>query len=313
MRLVCISDTHNSHKAMNLPEGDVLIHAGDATGQGLTLEVERFLAWFASQPHAHKILIAGNHDWLFQRHPDMAAQLLAAHAGITYLQDSGVEIEGVKFWGSPWQPWFCDWAFNLPRKGSAIRETWNKIPLGTEVLITHGPPHGVLDQVHGGQHLGCEELKIRLEAILPRVHIFGHIHDAYGVAQSKATAYVNACSCDEEYRPTHRPIVLDFRPKSIKVHGIEPNLRLERLEHLQESLHHTENVLREKVPCELLSHQVAGLHDMAEIRGLKMEALLQDYLERGLKADLAHQLRAEKKPSKRAIPFARLEDGRDEA
>ena len=310
MRLVCISDTHNTHRALHLPYGDVLIHAGDATGQGLSLEVERFLAWFASQPHRHKILVAGNHDWLFQRHPDMAAQLLAAHPGITYLQDSGVEIQGVKFWGSPWQPWFCDWAFNLPRNGPALREVWNKFPLDIEVLITHGPPHGVLDQVHAGPHLGCEELKIRLAAVRPRVHVFGHIHDSYGVARSKVTAYVNACSCDEDYRPTHRPIVLDLLPKSVKVHGIEPNVRLERLERLQETLMHTENDVREKVLYELPPHQIDGLHEMAEIRGMRTEALLQDYVERGLHFDLAKHLRAEKKPSKRPIPFTKLEDGR---
>lgn len=147
MRLVCISDTHNTHKTLNIPRGDILIHAGDATGQGTSLEVNRFLAWFSTRPHRHKILVAGNHDWLFQHDPDGAAQLLRANPGITYLQDSGVEIEGVKFWGSPWQPWFCDWAFNLPRNGPALRQVWNKIPLDTEVLITHGPPRGMLDQV----------------------------------------------------------------------------------------------------------------------------------------------------------------------
>lgn len=312
MRLVCISDTHNAHRTLNLPGGDVLIHAGDATGQGLSLELERFLAWFAAQPHQHKILVAGNHDWLFQRHPDMAAQLLAAHPGITYLQDAGVEIEGVKFWGSPWQPWFCDWAFNLPRKGPALREVWNKIPLDTEVLITHGPPRGVLDQVHGGSHLGCEELKIRLAVVRPRIHVFGHIHDSYGVARSKVTSYVNACNCDEEYRTTHQPIVLDLRPKTIKVHGIEPNQRLERLERMQETLKPTEGAISEKVLYELPPHQIDGLHDMAEIRGVKTEALLQDYVERGLHSDLARQLRSEKKLAKRPIPFMRLEEDRAE-
>lgn len=313
MRLVCISDTHNTHKALRLPEGDVLIHAGDATGQGLSTEVESFLAWFATQPHRHKILVAGNHDWLFQRHPGMAAQLLAVHPGITYLEDSGVEIEGVKFWGSPWQPWFCDWAFNLPRQGDALREVWNKVPVDTAVLITHGPPFGVLDQIHDGPHLGCEELKVRLAAVLPRVHVFGHIHHSYGVGRSKATVYVNACSCDEDYRPTHRPIVLDLRPASIKIHGIEPNVRLERMERLQESLKHTENDLIEKVMYELPSHQIDGMHVMAEIRGMRAEALLQDYVERGLNSDLTYHLRAERKPSKRPIPFTNLEDGPSES
>lgn len=306
MRLVCISDTHNSHKGLRLPEGDILIHAGDATSQGLTLETERFLGWFSAQPHRYKIFVAGNHDWLFQRHPEMAAQLLAAHPDITYLQDSGIEIEGVKFWGSPWQPWFHDWAFNLPRGGSAIREIWNKIPISTEVLITHGPPHGILDQVRGGTHLGCEELKLRLAAVRPRVHVFGHIHDAYGVARSNTAVYVNGCSCDENYRPTHRPIVLDLNPESVEFHGIEPNQRLESLERIQSVLNETGDGLLEKVPYDLFSTQLRGLLTMAEIRGIDATALLQEYVTRGLQSDLARYLRSENRPSKRQIPHTWL-------
>ncbi|GLH74897.1 hypothetical protein GETHLI_33990 [Geothrix limicola] len=312
MRLICISDTHNAHKGMQIPDGDVLIHAGDATGQGLSQEVDRFLTWFGSQPHQHKILIAGNHDWLFQKHPEMAAQLLAAHPGITYLQDSAIEIDGVKFWGSPWQPWFLDWAFNLPRLGVGLREVWSKIPLDTDVLITHGPPHGVLDQVRGGTHLGCEELKARLATVRPRIHIFGHIHDSYGVAQSSATTYINGCSCDEDYRPTQRPIVLDIYPASIKIHGIEPNLRLERLERIQAFLNRSKDDPREEAVYQIMSALNAGMRDMAEIRGTSADDLLQDYLSRGLQSDLAKQIRSESKPSKRAIPFTKLGDVRAE-
>lgn len=308
MRLICTSDTHNAHKALRLPEGDVLIHAGDATGQGLTLEVEHFLAWFASQPHTHKILIAGNHDWLFQRHPEMATQLLARYPGITYLQDSGIEIEGIKFWGSPWQPEFCDWAFNLPRRGNCLREIWNKIPLDTDVLITHGPPYGVLDQVKGGPHLGCEELKMRIATVRPRIHIYGHIHDSYGVAQSEFTTYVNPCNCDEQYRMRNQPIVLDLTPEGVKALHIEPNMRLEGLMRLQASLRVVENDSLEKVLYELSPRHIDGLYDMAILRGMNKEALLQEYIERGLQADLAKQLQAENKPSRRVIPFTRLEE-----
>lgn len=308
MRMICISDTHNGHKSLRLPEGNVLIHAGDATGQGLHLEVERFLAWFASQPHQHKILIAGNHDWLFQRNREKAAKLLAAHPGITYLQDSGVVIEGIRFWGSPWQPWFRDWAFNLPRHGLLIRNIWSKIPTGTDVLITHGPPHGVLDQVHGGLHLGCEDLRNRLAAVRPRVHIFGHIHDSYGVAQSKKTIFVNACACDEQYRMRNQPIVLDLDLKGVKALQTEPNERLMSLTQLQASLEHATDDSREEVSFEALSRHLAGLRELASLRGVRTEALLQEYIGRGLQADLAKLCRAESKPSKRPIPFIRLEN-----
>jgi predicted phosphohydrolase len=218
MRLVFISDTH-THRDFRVPEGDVLVHAGDATGAGTLPEVRAFLAWFSSLPHSRKIFIAGNHDWLFQREPDTVRALLADHPDLVYLQDSGVAVDGVRFWGSPWQPEFMAWAFNLPRQGARIREAWNRIPVDTDVLITHGPPHGVLDQVQGGEHLGCEELRIRLGALRPRIHIFGHIHDGYGVLRSGSCLFVNASICDEHYRPVHDPIVVELGRSRITVLG----------------------------------------------------------------------------------------------
>jgi predicted phosphohydrolase len=218
MRLVLISDTH-THRNIGLPEGDVLVHAGDATSTGTLPEVSQFLAWFSSQPHLHKVFIAGNHDWLFARDQGLAAMLLAEHPDLVYLQDAGIELDGIRFWGSPWQPAFCDWAFNLPRRGPGLRAVWNKIPLGTDVLITHGPPHGALDQVRAGEHLGCEELKLRLAAVKPRLHVFGHIHDGYGVAYAGSQVLVNASTCDEQYRPLHRPIVVDISTGKVEVLG----------------------------------------------------------------------------------------------
>jgi predicted phosphohydrolase len=309
MRLVCISDTHNSHRSLHLPEGDVLIHAGDATGQGLSTEIEHFLNWFAAQPHPHKILVAGNHDWLFQRNPALAAELIARHPGLTYLQDAGVEIEGIRFWGSPWQPWFMDWSFNLPRGGAAIREKWNRIPIDTDVLITHGPPHGVLDQVHGQPSLGCEELRIRLAAVKPRVHVFGHIHDSYGTARGRDTVYINACVCGEDYRCTNRPIVVELGKTSVEVHGIEANLRLERLEALRGMAPHP-GAGPSHVPVEISEEMIESIREMAEIRSLQPEELLHAYLRRGLEVDIAKHLRSEKRPGRRAIPY-RLLDGSD--
>lgn len=223
MRLVCLSDTHNQHKRIRVPDGDVLIHAGDGTGNGEFRETAAFLCWMDSLPHHHKIMVVGNHDWTFQRDPDIAGLLLADHPGITYLQDSGYEIGGLKMWGSPWQPWFMNWAFNLPR-GPRIRERWNLIPMDTDILITHGPPHGVLDQVvhepAGGwdpglgrpEHLGCEELAIRLHAVRPRLHVFGHIHGGCGHLERNGTLFVNASICDELYRPTNPAVILDLEP-----------------------------------------------------------------------------------------------------
>ena len=223
MRLVCISDTHSAHRAISLPEGDVLIHAGDATGRGGLDEVASFLFWFSAQPHSHKILIAGNHDWLFQKYPGIANQLLAESPDITYLQDSGAEIGGVKFWGSPWQPWHLDWAFNLPRNGRQIREAWELIPIETDVLITHGPPHGILDQNYRSDHVGCEALARRLVLVRPRLHVFGHIHSSYGMTQSGATTYINASVCVGVARTLNKPIVVDLTLEGVNVHPDSPD------------------------------------------------------------------------------------------
>ena len=308
MRLICISDTHMAHRGFSLPDGDVLIHAGDATSSGTPDEVDRFMGWFASQPHPHKILIAGNHDWLFQRDPDMVSRLLEKHPGITYLLDSGVEIEGVKFWGSPWQPWFMNWAFNLPRQGVWLRDVWNLIPIDTEVLITHGPPFGILDQVRDGAHLGCEELKTRLAAVKPRVHIFGHIHDGYGVAQSKVTTYINACACTEQYEALNRPVVIDIAAEQVTVHGIETNKTKERFEEVKAMAEASEVGPMQKFEAWLPEVHLKALKEMADLRGMTTESLLQNYALRGLHSDVTKHLRAEGKSRNRSIPFRRLDD-----
>jgi predicted phosphodiesterase len=182
MRLVLLSDTHSLHGSINtVPDGDVLIHAGDMTLRGVLADLEGFLDWFAAFPHPHKLLVAGDHDWLFQSRPALAEGLVPS--GVTYLRDSGVTIQGVKFWGSPWQPRFYDWAFNLLR-GAEIAAKWALIPDDINVLITHGPPHGILDQVvmPPEKHRGCEELRERLRSLSAlRLHAFGHIHEALWV------------------------------------------------------------------------------------------------------------------------------------
>lgn len=218
MRLVCVSDTHNRHAALEVPEGDVLVHAGDFTLKGTREEVRAFDLWLGSLPHRHKLVVAGNHDWLFERSPEEARQLLTQ---ARYLQDSGASVEGVRFWGSPWQPWFLDWAFNLQR-GAPLREKWDLIPEGVDVLVTHGPPHGVRDTVAKtlprvvaglmgeGRHAGCEELLHAVARVRPRLHVFGHIHEGYGRETRDDVEFVNASCCDERYRPVNPPLVVDL-------------------------------------------------------------------------------------------------------
>ncbi len=210
-RIVCLSDTHNCNEQIAVPDGDVLIHAGDATIRGTQHEVEEFLTWFSSLPHKYKIFVAGNHDWLFEN-DNRFARLLVANFNIKYLQDSFVEIEGFKIYGSPWQPRFYDWAFNLMR-GAEIAEKWKLIPDDTDILITHGPPHGILDEVprkYFVENTGCEELRKKIEEIRPKLHIFGHIHCGYGQTEQFGVKFVNASNCDEEYNPTQPPIVIEL-------------------------------------------------------------------------------------------------------
>jgi len=193
------------HGRLIVPPGDVLVHAGDATSRGTSTQLRSFAAFIAAQPHAHKVVIAGNHDFGLEQSPALGAELF----GAAYLSDSGRTIEGVRVWGSPWQPWFFDWAFNLPR-GEPLAAKWALIPDDTDVLVTHGPPMGVLDKTSRGEPVGCEALRDRIAQVRPRLHVFGHIHEAYGAVERAGTLYVNASNCDLRYEPVNPPVVVDI-------------------------------------------------------------------------------------------------------
>ena len=214
-RIVCLSDTHNCNEQIAIPDGDILIHAGDSTIKGTDQEVIEFIYWFANLPHRHKIFVAGNHDWLFEMDNRYARRLLS-DAKIVYLQDSLTYIDGMKIYGSPWQPRFFDWAFNLNR-GAEIAEKWKLIPDDIDILITHGPPNGILDLVPRkgwDENTGCEELRKRVEEIAKlgklKLHIFGHIHWGYVTSEEFGVRFVNASNCDESYQPSQPPIVIDL-------------------------------------------------------------------------------------------------------
>lgn len=209
MRIVCISDTHGQlHKLpARIPDGDVLIVAGDICLGGTDVELQLFDEYLENLPHRHKLLVAGNHDWPLQEAD--SHQFFKLLESVIYLEDSGIEIDGLKFWGSPWQPEFCNWAFNLPR-GRQLAEVWAQIPDDTDVLITHSPPYGILDRIDTGEHVGCEDLETALERVKPKLHIFGHIHEDYGMLTINGTTFVNASICDGRYQPINVPIVIDL-------------------------------------------------------------------------------------------------------
>lgn len=207
MKFVAIADTHCRHHNLKLPKGDVILHAGDITYRGEKEEVIDFLNWFSKLDYQHKIFIAGNHDFFFEQ---KGAKEIAALIpdGVTYLNDSGVELNGIQIWGSPVTPWFFNWAFN--RKGSAVKKHWEMIPDTTTILITHGPVYGINDVVVNGQHAGCRYLLERVKAIKPRVHLCGHIHEGYGEWQQHKTKYINASVLNESYELVNKPIVFDI-------------------------------------------------------------------------------------------------------
>jgi Icc-related predicted phosphoesterase len=222
MRVVSISDTHALHNRMDypIPDGDLLIVAGDFTNVGEIYDVRKFAAFLHTLPHHKKILIAGNHDWgLANYNKEECKRLLK---DFIYLEDQEVTIDGIKFYGSPVQPTFCDWAFNIDR-GEPIARYWANIPNDVNILITHGPVHGILDLTHYDQeHAGCEELKKRIEHLSSlKVHISGHIHETYGTKTVGNVLYINASICDLKYRPINKPIVFDIDEETKEVKLIE--------------------------------------------------------------------------------------------
>ncbi|KGE16217.1 metallophosphatase domain-containing protein [Sphingobacterium deserti] len=204
IKVVAISDTHGCHRLLKLPKGDIIIHAGDISQSGGQAEVLDFLDWFAKLNFKHKIFIAGNHDFLFENaHPDVILNMIPK--GVTYLNDAEVEVEGFKIWGSPITPWFNNWAFNRDR-GDDIKKHWDLIPLDTDILITHGPPLGILDETVYGQRTGCEDLLERIETVKPKYHIFGHIHEDYGSFTKGEITFINASVLDNWYDLRNKPV-----------------------------------------------------------------------------------------------------------
>ncbi|WMP16744.1 metallophosphatase domain-containing protein [Thiothrix lacustris] len=205
MKLTFISDTHSLHSLLTLGTGDVLVHCGDFTGRGSLEDTLAFAQFMAKQNFTHKIVIAGNHDWCFEDQRRQEAESILNDHGIIYLNDSGIVLDGVTFWGSPIQPEFNDWAFNRQR-GAPIRQHWDRIPAETDVLITHGPAFGILDWCTHGARVGCEDLLEIIQRIQPKIHACGHIHESYGIREQGGTTFINACILNEYYRVVNLPI-----------------------------------------------------------------------------------------------------------
>lgn len=233
IRFVCISDTHGKIEGskLHMPPGDVLLHAGDFTQKGHMNEIQKFNSYLGALPYKVKVVIAGNHDltfddniteaslrtfgvqkstvesYLSERGLKSVKQMLTS---AIYLEDSLVTVCGIKIYGAPWQPVFCDWGFNLNR-GEDILKKWQTIPADLDILMTHGPPVGHGDLTGGNNNVGCVELLNTVQKrVKPKFHVFGHIHEGYGVTSDGYTTFINASTCTRRYLPTNAPIVFDF-------------------------------------------------------------------------------------------------------
>lgn len=226
MEITFISDTHSIVRDFEarrdleelLPGGPILVHAGDVSSRGTESEVRKFLDWFSKLPYTHKVLISGNHDFFFEvAKPAEVSALIAEYPGITYLNDSEVTIEGIRFWGSPITPFFHNWAFN--RYSHEIQPHWDMIPEGIDVLITHGPPNGILDFTeHDRDHVGCPRLLEKVKQIRPKVHVFGHIHEARGKQEIDGIVYINASAVTLKYELRYQmPYTVNVEPSSQKL------------------------------------------------------------------------------------------------
>jgi Icc-related predicted phosphoesterase len=219
-RIVAISDTHHQHRKLKIPECDLLIHAGDSTGRGQSHAVREFAQWLNEQPARHIVATPGNHEVSVEQFwPHSREWYLEECPRMHLLIDETVEIEGLKIHGSPYTPWFLDWAYNRARNLSEamyrqipeIKPHWDLIPDKTDILVTHGPPYGILDEVLAvdgtsyplPRYVGCEELLKAVKRVKPQLHIFGHIHCAHGQKHEDGTSFYNVSVVDEMYTPSN--------------------------------------------------------------------------------------------------------------
>lgn len=206
MIIDCVSDLHGYFPSLS--GGDLLIVAGDLTGFSIVSEYIAFNTWLSAQDYKMKVVIAGNHDCFLQNN---RVSIRAFNA--VYLLDSGCEFEGLKIWGSPWTPTFGRWYF-MKDRGTPIKEKWDLIPADTDILVTHGPPFGILDQVNvpmrgrnKDDFVGCEDLRETVFRIKPKLHVFGHIHEQGGQQVDLVmTKFVNASIMDRDYNPANQPV-----------------------------------------------------------------------------------------------------------
>lgn len=205
MRIVCVSDSHMQHTYLDIPDGDILIHSGDALNRGSYAEAQRFNDWLGTLPHKYKIYVPGNHDETFEVAQEESVRIMT---NAVVLIDQEVTIEGLRIYGSPWTPTFMDW--NFMKSDAELGQVWQKIPDNLDVLITHGPPYGILDQNQKGEHCGSQTLYRAVIEKKPKFHVFGHIHHSSGIYKIDPTTFVNAAVLNDWYNIVANPKVFEI-------------------------------------------------------------------------------------------------------
>lgn len=237
-RVCCVSDLHEN--LIDIPSCDLLLIAGDISYafKGDLAAKEKFLVgpfaqWCEAVPAKYIVVVAGNHDQSIEQW----GWPLPADGRVVYLQDEGVELEGLSIWGTPWQPWFYSWAFNAPQRGGEdfLAQKFDLIPNDTDIIICHGPPRGVGDGVGDParpdlqEHVGSTALRAAIKRVQPQLMVCGHIHSGAGVNvvahlgpivhygeydtvppahfHQRTTTIVNAAIVNEKYQPVNDPFV----------------------------------------------------------------------------------------------------------
>jgi Icc-related predicted phosphoesterase len=210
LKVVAISDTHNQHEKLTIPKCDVLIHAGDFTGSGTISETKAFVNWFSKQPAKDKVFISGNHDALDQEFSPLFKSIVSEYPSVTYLRDEMAIIQGLKIYGYPWTPRFFDWNWMADPESPLMLSTLKAIPEDLDILISHGPPKGLLDKTERGESVGSSDLLLELDRIKPRYLICGHIHHSCGILEQNGMTIVNAAILNDHYQYKNQPIILDI-------------------------------------------------------------------------------------------------------
>lgn len=223
MRIACISDTHGKYKNIDWPEADVLVMAGDLLPNFFRISekdalnqldyiVDQFYDILHDLTYKNIIVVPGNHDWAFEKYTLQCINALNSNK-VHVLIDKSFIIDGIKFYGSPWQTWFHNWSFNFPKNDLQVAyNTWQRIPSDVNVLVVHGPPFGILDECADGQRVGCPMLAKRIPNLSNmKLAVYGHIHESYGsLIDPNGITHINASLCDLHYNPVNPVQVFEW-------------------------------------------------------------------------------------------------------